>query len=111
MGTRCWTAFDIDLKPGEHQLEGRFHRDGPSSGVLALAADGNDLGSVEISKVVRALGSTGMDLGCDRLSTVVDDYEGPFSFTGELRRVTFRIRSASDRRDIAVTTRSELAKE
>ena len=111
LGTHFRAAFGLNLKPGEHQLEARFDRDGPSSGVLALAADGNDLGSVEISKVVRALGSTGMDLGCDRLSTVVDDYEGPFSFTGELRRVTFRIRSASDRRDVAVTTRSELAKE
>ncbi len=79
--------------------------------MLTLSADGADLGAIEITKVVRALGSTGMDIGCDRLSTVVDDYEGPFPFTGELSMITFRFRSEGDRRDVAVNARTELAKE
>ena len=110
LGTHFRAAFDIDIAPGEHALEARFDRV-DQHGRLTLAADGADIGSIAITKVVRALGSTGMDLGCDRLSTVVEDYEGPFAFTGELRKVTFRIRSRRDRRDEAVTARTELAKE
>ena len=110
LGKHFRAASDIALAPGPHELEARFDREG-RAGVLTIAADGADLASVEVTKVIRALGSTGLDLGCDRLSTVVDDYEGPFAFTGELRRVTFWIRSGQDRRDVAVTARSELAKE
>ncbi len=62
-------------------------------------------------KIVRMLSSTGVDVGCDRLSTVVDDYEGPFPFTGELHTVTFTIRSGRDRRDVEALARTELAKE
>ena len=57
------------------------------------------------------IGSTGTDFGCDRLSTVVEDYEGPFAFTGRLNRVAFEIRSKPDKRDVVVTARTELAKE
>ena len=110
LGTHFRAAFDVELSPGAHVLEAHFDREG-NAGVLTLSADGADLGAVEITKVVRALGSTGMDIGCDRLSTVVDDYEGPFPFTGELSKVTFRFRSEGDRRDVAVTARTELAKE
>jgi hypothetical protein len=57
------------------------------------------------------MGSTGVDVGCDRLSTVVDDYEGPFAFTGRLARVTFRIQGQRDRADVAATARAESAKD
>jgi hypothetical protein len=56
------------------------------------------------------LGSTGTDFGCDRLSTVVDDYQGPFEFTGELKRVTFETHGKPDRRDIETAARAEMAK-
>ncbi len=56
------------------------------------------------------LGSTGVDVGCDRLSTVVDDYEGPFPFTGTLTRVTFRIQGSRDRGDVAATAKAESGK-
>jgi len=39
------------------------------------------------------LGSTGMDIGRDALSTVVDDYEGPNPFTGTVEQVTVEVRS------------------
>ncbi|HMO53641.1 MAG TPA: hypothetical protein PJ994_03985 [Tepidiformaceae bacterium] len=35
--------------------------------------------SPSIPVVIRMLSSTGLDIGCDRLSTVVSDYEGPFA--------------------------------
>jgi hypothetical protein len=57
------------------------------------------------------LGSTGLDIGCDRLSTVVDDYEGPFAFQGRIDKATFEIRSEPDKTDLAVLARTELAKE
>ena len=43
------------------------------------------------------LGSTEMDFGADRLSTVADDYVGPFAFTGILSRVSFEVRGKRDR--------------
>ena len=57
------------------------------------------------------LGSTGLDIGCDRLSTVVDDYVGPFPFQGTVHKATFQIRSERDKTDLAVLARTELAKE
>ena len=48
-----------------------------SGGTLTLAVDGEDLTGVEIPKIVRMLGSTGLDVGRDALSPVVDDYERP----------------------------------
>jgi hypothetical protein len=57
------------------------------------------------------LGSTGTDFGCDRLSTVVDDYVGPFAFTGTIERVVFEIGERPDPRDVVVTARTEMAKE
>lgn len=110
LGKHFRAAFDIDLAPGEHRLEARFDRQG-QRGTLTLAADGADLGSIEIDKVIRMFGSTGVDIGCDRLSTVVDDYDGPFPFTGKLLRVTFRIRSRRDNADVEAEARHEMAKE
>ena len=98
------------LAPGAHRLEARFER-GVPSGTLTIAVDGTDVGSVEVSPVVRMLGSTGMDLGQNSLSPVVDDYEPPFAFTGRLEKVTFRLRSARQAADVAAKARTDLATE
>jgi hypothetical protein len=39
--------------------------------------------------VIRMIGSTGMDIGLDRLSPVSDEYKdlAPFAFTGTIHRV------------------------
>ena len=66
---------------------------------------------VEIPKIVRMLGSTGLDVGRDALSPVVDDYDPPFAFTGTIDRITFDIRSRADAAEVAATARAELAKE
>ena len=73
--------------------------------------DGNEIGAIEVTKIVRMLSSTGVDIGADRLSPVVDDYDGPFAFTGEIHKVTFTIRSPQERQDIETIARTELAKE
>ncbi len=110
LGTHFRATAHVELAAGRHELVARFEREG-GAGRLTLAADGRDLTSVEIPKVVRMLGSTGLDVGRDALSPVVGDYEGPFAFTGTIDRITFRIRSRADAAEIEAQARAELAKE
>jgi hypothetical protein len=79
--------------------------------VLRLSVDGGDVASADVPQLVRMLGSTGLDIGRDALSPVVDDYEGPFAFTGTIESVVFSIRSRADAGDVAAVARTELAKE
>jgi hypothetical protein len=73
--------------------------------------DGDDRASVEVPRLVRMLGSTGLDIGRDSLSPVVDDYEPPFAFTGTIERITFQVRGRRTAADVAATARIELSKE
>ena len=77
LGTHHRAAGRVALGPGPHTLAARFERVG-DGGTLTLAADGEDLTSTDIPRIVRMLGSTGLDIGRDSLSPVVDDYVGPF---------------------------------
>jgi arylsulfatase len=110
LGTHHRASAPVTLGPGRHALVARFTRTG-KGGTLTLALDDDDLTEVEIPKIVRMLGSTGVDIGRDALSPVVDDYDGPFPFTGTIDRVTFEIRSRPDAADVVATARTELAKE
>jgi len=110
LGTHHRAAAPIGLPPGRHELVARFERNG-SGGRLSVEADGDVLDSIEIPKLVRMLGSTGLDIGRDALSPVVDDYDAPFPFTGTIERVSFHIRSRADAEEVAATARAELAKE
>ncbi len=110
LGTHHRAAAPVSLTPGPHVIAARFDREG-RSGLLTLSVDGSDVASVAIPVIIRMMGSTGVDIGCDRLSTVVDDYEGPFAFTGQLTRVTFQIRSRGERADVTSAARAAMAKE
>jgi len=110
LGRHYRVAAPVSLGKGRHELAARFDRNG-KGGTLTLCADGADLASVEIDKIVRMLGSTGLDVGRDALSPVVDDYEAPFPFTGTIERITFAIRSRADAAEIEATAKAELAKE
>ena len=66
---------------------------------------------MDVPRIVRMLGSTGLDVGRDSLSPVVDDYEGPFPFTGSIERITFSIGARPGTGDVAATARAELARE
>src|SRR5439155_3203717 len=110
LGTHHRATAPITLSPGRHELAVRFERDG-KGGTLSLSCDGNELTSIAIPKLVRMLGSTGLDVGRDALSPVVDDYDAPFPFTGRIERITFAIRSKPDAAEVAATARAELAKE
>ncbi|MFM9137481.1 MAG: arylsulfatase, partial [Actinomycetota bacterium] len=110
LGKHQRVSAPLSLSPGEHQLGARFDREG-NTGTLTLVVDGRDVGSVHIPKIMRILGSMGMDLGSDRLSPVCPDYVAPFPFTGELRKVTFEIRSKPTKTDEEAQMRAEAARE
>jgi arylsulfatase len=110
LGTHHRASAPVDLGPGRHSLVARFDRDG-SGGMLTIAADGADLASVAIPRIIRMLGSTGMDIGRDALSTVVDDYEGPNPFTGTVEQVTVEVRSQPGPADVAAQAATEMARE
>lgn len=110
LGTHYRLSAPVKLASGRHELSIRFERDG-KGGTLGLTADGHELASLAIPRLVRMLGSTGIDVGRDRLSPVVDDYEPPFPFTGTIDRISFRIRSKADAEDVAAVALTELARE
>ncbi len=110
LGTHTRVSAPVSLSPGRHSLVARFDRTGPS-GDLVIGVDGTDLATANVPKIVRMLGSTGTDIGRDALSPVVDDYDGPFPFTGTIHSVTFDIRSKRDAADIAAIAATEMARE
>jgi arylsulfatase A-like enzyme len=110
LGTHYRATAPVELTPGRHEVAARFDR-AEKGGALTLAVDGDDLTTIEIPKMVRLLGSTGLDVGRDGLSPVLDDYEAPFAFTGTIDRITFHIRSRADAGEVSAIARAELAKE
>jgi arylsulfatase len=110
LGTHQRVSAPVGALDGRHELAARFDREG-RGGVLRLSVDGEEVASADVPQLVRMLGSTGLDIGRDALSPVVDDYEGPFAFTGTIESVVFSIRSRADAGDVAAVARTELAKE
>src|SRR5206468_4132915 len=74
LGTHHRVSAPVALGAGRYELVARFERV-DKGGRLTVAADGDDLATIAIPKLVRMLGSTGLDVGRDALSPVVDDYE------------------------------------
>ncbi|MEQ1873887.1 MAG: arylsulfatase [Ilumatobacteraceae bacterium] len=110
LGTHFRATAPLSLAAGHHTLTARFER-ADKTGTIVIGADGTDLGSVAIPKIVRMLGSTGLDIGRDALSTVVSDYKGSFPFTGVIESASFEIHSRRDNADVQATARTELARE
>ena len=110
LGAHTRVVAPLALPAGSHQLGVRFRRTG-EGGTLTLTCDGDEPASAEVPRLVRMLGSTGLDIGRDALSPVVDDYDAPFPFTGIIERVVFRILSRADAAEVAANARAELAKE
>ena len=110
LGKHQQVKAPIALAPGKHQIAARFDREG-ETGTITLVVNGKDIGSVHIPKIMRILGSMGMDLGLDRLSPVCPDYVAPFPFTGKITKATFELRSRPTKTDEHVEMRAEAAKE
>ena len=110
LGDTYRVSGPLSLAPGEHSLVARFERDG-KGGVLTLATDGTDIASGPIPKLVRMLGSTGLDIGRDAMSPKTADYAAPFPFTGTIHRATFEIHSRRSAADVEAHAKMELARE
>jgi arylsulfatase len=110
LGALTRVSAPLSLAAGSHSIGARFDRVG-RAGTITLFADGTDLESGEVPRLVRILGSTGMDLGRDALSQVCDDYEGEFPFTGELIKVTVDLPQRADAQDVSAHAASEFARE
>ena len=110
LGSHCRASASVELGPGRHELGATFQRVG-KGGTLTLSVDGDEVTRVAIPRIIRMLGSTGLDLGRDGLSPVVDDYDPPFPFTGRIAEVRFHIGSRRDADDVTATARAELSKE
>lgn len=103
-------AAPVSLPAGTHLIAARFDRQG-EGGLLTLIVDGLEIASGLVPKVMRMLGSMGMDLGSNQLSPVVNDYAPPFTFTGKIRKVEFELRSKTTQADRDAVIRTESAKE
>ncbi|MFA5774082.1 MAG: arylsulfatase [Ilumatobacteraceae bacterium] len=103
-------AAPISLTLGDHELAARFDRQG-DGGLLTISVNGNEIGSGVVPKVMRMLGSMGMDIGCNQLSPVVSDYTPPFSFTGTINKVHFDLQGKLTQADRDAVIRAESAKE
>ena len=110
LGTHYRAAAKLELKAGAHEIEARFEREG-RSGQLMMVVDGREVGRAEVGTIVRMLGSTGVDVGRNGLSPIVDDYEPPFPFTGELKRIVFRSKGRRSAADVEATARTEMGTE
>jgi arylsulfatase A-like enzyme len=110
LGTHHRASAPVSWGSGRHELTVRFDRVG-TAGRITLAVDGEELAGADIPRIVRMLGSTGLDIGRDALSPVVDDYDPPFAFTGVIDHITFAIHRRPDAADVAALARAELAKE
>jgi arylsulfatase len=91
-----WEGKDA-LSAGKHTIVFDFKYDGPGfakggSGVLKV--DGKDVASLKIPHTIPALLTIDetFDVGVDTRTSVDDrDYEVPFSFTGKIAKLTFKL--------------------
>ncbi len=98
------------LAPGEHTLVAAFTRDG-DAGRLSLTVDGEPVAAGPIPKLVRMLGSTGLDIGRDAMSPKTTDYDAPFPFNGTINRACFQIHSRRSTADVEAQAKMEFSRE
>ncbi|GIU89894.1 MAG: arylsulfatase [Acidimicrobiia bacterium] len=97
----AWKQYRVDgecrLGPGPHTITFRFEKTGEHRGTGVLLVDGVEVGrgGIELTTPMR-YSITGVGLWCGRGGNlaVCDDYEGPFAWTGTLRRVEVDVRGA-----------------
>jgi arylsulfatase A-like enzyme len=110
LGSHSRASADLVLAPGSHTLSARFERI-ERSGRIIIGVDGRDLAEVDVHRPIRILGSTGMDIGRDALSTVVSDYSDDFPFSAHIESVTFTVTSRRSANDVFATAVAEMARE
>ena len=98
---------DRPIPAGNATLSVQFEKVG-KQGRATVSIDGVACGSVEVPTVLRMISSNGMDAGCDGGSAVSDDYQEPFRFEGEIRRLVFEMPERS-RKDEAEAQKAQAA--
>ncbi|CAB4364230.1 MAG: sulfatase-like hydrolase/transferase [Actinobacteria bacterium] len=114
LGDHYRASAPLTLAPGDHTFVARFERGDAApgtEGTLYIAVDGADLASTGIVRIVRMLGSTGLDIGRDGVAPSVGDYTAPFAFTGTVHLARFDIHTRASKADIAATAAAEMARE
>ncbi|MCP4749992.1 MAG: arylsulfatase [Proteobacteria bacterium] len=75
---------------GSSQVAVRFQRiDNRSQAMLLI--DETECGSVDIPGIMRMISAQGMDVGRDSGSPITDDYEAPFPFSGDIRKMVIDV--------------------
>ena len=88
--------FAAGLKPGKHTLVFDFKYDGPGpgkGGTGVFTVDGKELAKKTIKHSIPILMSIdeSFDIGSDTRTGVDDSYELPFTFTGTIDKLTFKL--------------------
>ncbi len=88
--------FGRELKPGKHTLVFDFKYDGPGpgkGGTGVFSVDGRELAKKTIKHTIPILMSIDetFDVGIDTRTGVDDSYELPFTFTGTIDKLTFKL--------------------
>ncbi|TWU08926.1 Arylsulfatase [Symmachiella macrocystis] len=95
-GVERYTVAGKDkLKPGKHVVTLDFNYDGGvgEGGEATLSVDGKKVDSKKLPRTIAfrmSLDET-LDIGEDTGTPISEDYEVPFKFTGELKKVTINI--------------------
>ncbi len=96
---------------GDCELTVRLRRGDGFAGSAALAVDGLEAGSVDLSLFMRMMSSIGPSIGFDHGSAVSERYDAPYRFTGTLHDLV--IQASPDRYDdtAAATARAEMSRQ
>jgi len=115
MGSSTILSSEKKLDTGECELGVSYRKTAENHGVASLYVGRGDnrdsLGEVEIDTLPHRQTMYGMDVGKDLGPTVSDKYVGPFTFTGDLNWIEFRLENDRDDLEAAaeVEARNALA--
>ena len=109
MGSSTILSSKKKLYAGECELGVSYLKTGENHGIASLYIENSDnrvhLGEAEIDTLPYRQTMYGMDVGKDLGPTVSDKYVGPFTFTGDLEWIEFRLEN--DRDDLVAAAEVE----
>ena len=100
MGSSTIVSSERKLDTGECELGVSYRKTAENHGTASLYIENKDnrdyLGEIEIDTLPYRQTMYGMDVGKDLGPTVSDKYVGPFTFTGNLEWIEFRLENDRD---------------
>ena len=100
MGSSTIVSSERKLDTGEYELGVSYRKTAENHGTASLYIENKDnrdyLGEIEIDTLPYRQTMYGMDVGKDLGPTVSDKYVGPFTFTGNLEWIEFRLENDRD---------------